>query len=47
MAHPRKTEQRVLSAEELELVDERRSPPLGMFTRLHLRKRDLAPAEAA
>ena len=29
----------VLSSPALELVEERPSPPLGMFTRLHLRKR--------
>lgn len=44
--HPDFPIERALSAEELELVDERRSPPLGMFTRLHLRKRDIAPVDA-
>jgi phosphatidylethanolamine/phosphatidyl-N-methylethanolamine N-methyltransferase len=31
--------ERALTSDALELVEERRSPPLGMFTRLHLRKR--------
>lgn len=31
--------ERALTSDALELVEERPSPPLGMFTRLHLRKR--------